>query len=270
MNLLSKRTRSIAAVAALLVMMISSVTGAAAAPSAPYLMAYWKFDTGGGYTASDASGNNHTGGFFTSSATPPQFTSSVPPKIKFSDPFSLNLVGTAHQYVSAGTGINLMNTSFTVMAWAKRSTTAGKQWVIGYGTNSTDKALVLGFRDNDHVTCAFFNDDLDTFAGVDPDGTSFSGQFADTNWHHLACTYDEVTHQRVVYVDGIGWAGSGSNAIKANGVFNIGRVPWGEGYFSGNIDDVRVYNRALSPSDIGWLAQGNLDTPMWDSIVVNP
>jgi hypothetical protein len=270
MNFLSKGTRYIAAIIALLVLMISSVTGAGAAPSASNLVLYWKFDTGSGYVASDASGQNHSGGFFTGSATPPQFTTSVAPKIKFTNPYALNLVGTAHQYVSAGTGINLANTSFTVMAWAKRSTTAGKQWVIGYGTNSTDKALVLGFRDNDHVTCAFFNDDFDTFDATRADGTFVSGTFADTNWHHLACTYDATTRERAVYVDGQGWAADGSNAIKANGVFNVGRVPWGEGYFSGTIDDVRVYNRALSGAGIAWLAKGNLDTPIWDAIVVNP
>jgi hypothetical protein len=136
-------------------------------------------------------------------------------------------------------------------------------WVIGYGTNSTDKALVLGFRDNDRVTCAFFNDDLDTVAGVDSDGVYASGTFADTNWHHLACTYDAATRQRTVYVDGIGWKMDGSAAIQADGVFNVGRVPWGEGYFSGNIDDVRVYNRALSKEAIAWLAKGNLDTPLF-------
>jgi hypothetical protein len=82
-------------------------------------------------------------------------------------------------------------------------------------------------------------------------------------WHHLACTYDAVTRQRVVYIDGQGWAAEGSNAIQANGVFNVGRVPWGEGYFSGTIDDMRVYNRALSKEAIAWFAAGNLDTPLW-------
>jgi hypothetical protein len=261
-NLLSKRTRYIAVVTALLVLMVSSVTGAAAAPSAPSFVMYWKFDEGNGFSVSDASDNYRSGGLFTSSATPPQFTSSVAPKINFANPYALNLIGTSRQYVNAGTGINLANTSFTVMAWAKRSTTAGKQWVIGYGTNSVGKALVLGFRDNDHVTCAFFGNDLDTAAGVDPDGTSFSGKFADTNWHHLACTYDAATRTRIVYVDGKGWKMDGSTAIQTNGVFNVGRVPWGEGYFSGTIDDVRVYNRALSQASIEWLAKGNLDTTL--------
>src|SRR5262249_2423782 len=115
-----------------------------------------------------------------------------------------------------------------------------------------DKALVLGFRDNDHVTCAFFNDDVDTDIA-----------FADTNWHHLACTYDAVTGQRVLYVDDIPWKYDGSVAIQANGAFNIGCVPWGEGYFSGSIDDVRVYNRALSPKEIEYLYKGDDGTPIW-------
>lgn len=253
MNLLNTRIRSLAAVTALLVVLVSSVTSASAASSIPSLTAYWTFDEGTGSTASDVSGHGYAATLFTQA----QFTNAALPPLRFTNPFALQLVGTSHQYVSAGTGINLANTSFTVMAWAKRSTTAGKQWVVGYGTNSTDKALVLGFRDNDHVTCAFFNDDLDTADYPDATGT-----FADTNWHHLACTYDLATRQRVVYVDGIGWQGAGSAAIKANGSFNVGRVPWGEGYFSGNIDEVRVYNRALSPEAIAWLAKGNLDTPL--------
>jgi len=261
---LSKRTRRIAAVAAMLLLVASAAVGGVASgnlnlgalagtalSSDPSLVAYWKFDEGSGTTANDSSGYGRTG-TLVNGAT---FTNSALPALKFTNPFALNLVGTSHQYLCAGTGINLAKTSFTVAAWAKRSTTSGKQWVIGYGTNSSDKALVLGFRDNDHVTCAFFNDDVDT---VDPNGT-----FADTNWHHLACTYDAATRQRVVYVDGIGWKYDGSVAIQANGAFNIGRVPWSEGYFSGSIDDVRVYNRALSPSEIKWLAAGNLDTPVW-------
>jgi len=159
MNLLSKRTRLIAAIMTLLVLMLSSVTGAAAAGTTdPSLVAYWTFDEGNGATANDASGYGRTATLNNGAS----FSNAAFPAHKFADPFALNLVGTSHQYVSAGTGINLAKTSFTVMAWAKRSTSAGKQWVIGYGTNSTDKALVLGFRDNDHVTCAFFNDDLDT------------------------------------------------------------------------------------------------------------
>jgi hypothetical protein len=253
---ISKRTRRIAAVAALLLLVASAAIGAGASGNLnlrslagtalssddPSLVAYWKFDEGSGTTANDSSGNGHTGTLVNGAS----FANSTLPRLNFTNPYALVVEGPSHQYVSAGTGINLAKTSFTVAAWAKRSTTSGKQWVIGYGANSSDKALVLGFRDNDHVTCAFFNDDVDT-----------TSAFADTNWHHIACTYDAATRRRIVYVDGTGWYYDGSTSIQANGAFNIGRVPWSEGYFSGNIDDVRVYSRALSPSEIQWLAWGN-------------
>jgi hypothetical protein len=259
---LSKRTRRIAAAAALLLLVASAAVGVGASgnlnlgalagtafSSDPSLVAYWTFDEGSGTTANDASGNGRTGTLKNGAS----FTNAVLPALLFADPAALKLIGTSHQYVEAGTSLNLANSSFTVAAWAKRSTTSGKQWIIGYGTNRIDKALVLGFRDNDHVTCAFFNDDLDTDIA-----------FADTNvWHHIACTYDAATGRRIVYVDGVGWYADDGGSIQASGTFNIGRVPWSEGYFSGNIDDVRVYNRALSPAEIEFLHKGNQGTPIW-------
>src|SRR6187551_1734146 len=99
MNLLSKRTRYIAAVIALLVLMVSSVTGAAAAgiglAADPSLVAYWDFNEGRGTTANDASGHGHTGTFMNQA----QFSSSPLPPINFTNPFALSLVGTSHQYV---------------------------------------------------------------------------------------------------------------------------------------------------------------------------
>jgi hypothetical protein len=260
--LLSKRTRRIAAAATLLLIVASAAVGGVASGNLnlgslagatysydPSLIAHWRFDEGSGTTANDSSGNNRTGTLKNGAS----FTSAGLPALQFADPAALQLIGTSHHYVDAGTSLNLTNSSFTVAAWAKRSTTSGKQWIIGYGTNKTDKALVLGFRDNDHVTCAFFNDDLDTDIA-----------FADTNvWHHIACTYNAATGRRTVYVDGVGWYADNGGSIQANGTFNIGRVPWSEGYFSGTIDDVRVYNRALSPKEIEYLYKGDDGTPIW-------
>ena len=104
MNLLSKRTRLIAVVTALLVLILSSVTGAAAAGTTdPSLVAYWTFDEGSGTTANDSSGYGRTATLNNGAS----FSTAAFPAHTFADPFALNLVGTAHQYVSAGTGINL-------------------------------------------------------------------------------------------------------------------------------------------------------------------
>jgi predicted outer membrane repeat protein len=208
------------------------------------LVAHWKLDEGSGTTANDSSSNGRTGTLVNGAS----FTNAALPALQFTDPFALALTGSSHQYVDAGTSLNLANASFTVAGWAKRSTTAGKQWIVGQGTRNTDRALVLGFRDNDRFTCAFYDDDLDT-----------PNQYLDTNeWHHWACTFDGATRARQIYRDGVLVASDTSKGMfQASGAFNFGRAAWDEGYFSGALDDMRVYNRALSASEVQWLATGN-------------
>jgi predicted outer membrane repeat protein len=208
------------------------------------LIAYWAFDEGSGSSATDSSGNGRTGTLMNGAS----FSNAGLPTLKFADPFALNLVGKSHQYVDVGTNINLANSSFTVAGWAKRSTTSGKQWIVSQGTNSTDRALVLGFRDSDRFTCAFYNDDLDTQTA-----------YTDTNvWHHWACTFDAATRSRQIYRDGVLVASDTARGMfQASGVFNLGRAPWNEAYFSGALDDMRVYNRVLSASELQWLSAGN-------------
>jgi predicted outer membrane repeat protein len=208
------------------------------------LTAYWNFDEGSGSIANDASGNGRTGTLVNGAS----FTNAGLPSLQFIDASALNLIGTSHQYVDAGTSLNLANSSFTVAGWAKRSNTSGKQWIVSQGTKNTDKALVLGFRDNDHFTCAFYDDDLDT-----------PNQYLDTNeWHHWACMFDAATRTRKLYRDGLLVASDTSKGMfQASGAFNLGRATWNEAYFSGAIDDVRVYNRPLSASEVQWLAAGN-------------
>jgi hypothetical protein len=73
---------------------------------------------------------------------------------------------------------------------------------------------------------------------------------ADT-WSHLAFTYDGTTER--LYVNGTQVASMAvSGAINTStGALKIGGdAIWGE-WFSGLIDEVRVYNRALSAAEIG-------------------
>lgn len=69
-------------------------------------------------------------------------------------------------------------------------------------------------------------------------------------WTHVAATYDGVTQQ--LYVNGT-LAGSrpqaGTIAISDGKLRIGGNAVWGE-YFTGHIDEVRVYNRALSQAEI--------------------
>jgi PKD repeat protein len=69
-------------------------------------------------------------------------------------------------------------------------------------------------------------------------------------WSHLASTYDGQYHR--LYVNGIEVAKRAQNGLiqQSDGALRIGgNSVWGE-YFQGYIDEVRIYNRALTPTEI--------------------
>ena len=92
-------------------------------------------------------------------------------------------------------------------------------------------------------------------ANVLPVGSN--GRVADGGWHHVAGTYDGA--MRRLYVDGVlqSWTRSERPGPIPKNNWDIGigntKVDYGTGEFfgyDGLIDDVRVYNRALSAAEI--------------------
>jgi hypothetical protein len=74
---------------------------------------------------------------------------------------------------------------------------------------------------------------------------------ADNNWHAIAMVYDAAIGL-TVYEDGlpVGNMNAPNYAPFTNSVpLNIGRSGSGR-YFNGTIDDVRIYARTLSPTEI--------------------
>ena len=88
---------------------------------------------------------------------------------------------------------------------------------------------------------------------------SGSVTYTDGSWHHVAGVFDTDTDTAYIYFDGtlsnsrtetreVGDGGSKPIYIGSRG---------GTGnYFTGKIDDMRVYNRALSPREVAALAGG--------------
>jgi concanavalin A-like lectin/glucanase superfamily protein len=69
-------------------------------------------------------------------------------------------------------------------------------------------------------------------------------------WSHLAMTYNGSSMR--LYVNGalVATRAQTGNATVSTGVLRIGgNGVWGE-YFTGAIDEVRIYNRALSAAEI--------------------
>jgi len=72
-----------------------------------------------------------------------------------------------------------------------------------------------------------------------------------TSWHHIVYTITDNVGQ--LYLDGVpvGTTSTGvGNIVNTNAVFSVGSMNGGLQFFNGSIDDVRIYNRALSAPEI--------------------
>lgn len=128
---------------------------------------------------------------------------------------------------------------YTMLAWIKPTATGG---IIGwgnYGTNNRVNAVKL-----DNATTIWH------YWWVADTGGNRGYSLIDNNWHLVTVTYDGDV--RVIYIDGLRAGGDnpGPHAVATSENFLIGKTntlsPTGE-FFSGAIDEVRVYNYAITP-----------------------
>jgi peptidoglycan hydrolase-like protein with peptidoglycan-binding domain len=89
---------------------------------------------------------------------------------------------------------------------------------------------------------------------------STSGNLADNAWHHVAIVFrGGVVNGSTFYVDGIAKGSFTMTPALQAGSVTIGQNS-GIQQFRGVIDDVRIYNRALSASEVQGLSLASLST----------
>jgi hypothetical protein len=139
-----------------------------------------------------------------------------------------------------------VDTASSIMTWVNLAELPSKANRIFYvaGECEVGNDLDLQFMDDNKV--GFF-----TAAGSNiqfkPPLDSLIGQ-----WHQIVATLDTQTQNRVIYWDGKPVAtdkGGGHTGKKT--VFTIGACScFGGRFFSGSIDDVGIWNRALKPDEV--------------------
>ena len=77
------------------------------------------------------------------------------------------------------------------------------------------------------------------------------GPIADNNWHHVVATWN-IAGQIKLYVDGVNTASEphNGNPFVFTDNMRLGRVSTAERYFKGLMDEVKVYDCALKPTDV--------------------
>ena len=204
------------------------------------LVAHWAMDDGSGNTASDSSGysNNET---INGTAT------WVPGKIGG----ALSLDGSTN-YAHLTTFNSPPASTMSLCSWIKTSS-ATQQVMLSFGRKPS------GFN-NEGIFSVLpsgsiqFWDYGNGAAGFPTSGTGSTGIVDDGHWH-LACFVKNNT-SGTYYIDGVasGTVTAGANISYANSDWTIGKdYRDNDNYFNGLIDDMRVYNIALSSSQIAGL-----------------
>jgi hypothetical protein len=156
---------------------------------------------------------------------------------RFGQPNSAYLFNGSNQYINMATssGLPTGNAARTICAWF-RSTTANPENIISFGTMTTSNGNGLAKGGAAILFYGFADDTVGNHNNL-------------TNvWTHSCGTYNGTT--TVLYMNGsqIGSLGKAWNTIA--GAFNIGRRADNVEFFTGSIDDVRIYNRVLSLNEI--------------------
>ncbi len=145
--------------------------------------------------------------------------------------------------------------SYTIEVWFKDEGGFGHQNLFGWLGNKNGKSqqILVGTQPNGTLRFGLF--DYSTFQFFQLNGTT---NVRDFQWHHVAVVTNGNTHSLIV--DGVMQASGSSTAsntvenfvqyvrIGAQGVIGVDPAP--TEYFNGMIDDVRVWNRALTPADL--------------------
>ena len=222
----------------------SNVASATTAATNPNLVAAYAFSEGSGTAVADLSGHGNTGSIQNATWT------------------------TAGKYGRA-LSFNGTNALVTISDAASLRLTTGmtlEAWVNPSSPSTSWRDVIYKADDN------YYLDASSTYPGgvpaigivIDRTHTEAAGTAAlpQNTWTHLAATYDGATLR--LYVNGTpvsSQPATGSIVTSANPL-QIGGDDLNGQFFAGAIDEVRVYDVAVSPSQI----QSDMVTPLGDSL----
>ena len=206
------------------------------APNETGLVGYWKLDAGQGTTARDVSGNNNNGTLSSSGASWAAASSSI----GFDNPVSGSFDGAAG-YVSVGTtSLPAASAAQSVSAWIKFSSAAATQSVLAM--TGAGSAIKLGLGGGNVQVLK----NAGTLVSVAAPSTG--------TWHHVAYSWNGTTN--ALYIDGVATTTTTAHDSGAVTAATIGASGASADFFNGQIDDVRVYNQALTAAQVKSLGVG--------------
>ena len=202
------------------------------------LTGYWKFDEDSGSVISDSSSNGYvgsiSGGASFSSIGKNGHALALDGSSGHADVGSLNLKG---------------HSSGTVSLWAKPLSTSGLQYLFNIGGTSCDGALLL--RLNAGKLELVYTDRTGTVH------TPYSVAYtAPSSFDHFVVTWDPAVQKIMLYKNtavllNYTWTDGLRNPLMSD--ISFGYCSGSGRYYNGTLDEIRLYSRALTPTEIGQL-----------------
>jgi hypothetical protein len=197
------------------------------------LIAAWLFDG----TAADASGNGNNGTVNGATLAADRFGST---NKAYSFAGNATIQGSTSSF-NFGAG------PFSISLWIKTNSTTGGGILTTHDAGSSKYSNVGIYIAGTNY--GFADIDINNGAGS---GTNFNGRkLTDNQWHHILVIRQGAAAK--LYVDGILDFTDNLTQNPNNSTSFIISSSYNTAYFIGTIDDIRVYNRALSDAEIGLL-----------------
>lgn len=218
------------------------VTNAALAMD-PSLVGWWKLDETSGQLVVDSSSKGNDG-----------TVKGDPRWVKGQNGGALYLDGNSYVILPIGSVIESL-TDCTVAGWFYWTGEFEWERVFDFGTGTANYMFLTPNTDAGEMRFAIRTipvgaEDRITVGSPSP------------GWHHMAVTINNLNNEMILYLDGssAGVTANMSNKLSDLGYTSInrlGRSQFPDALYSGYLDDFYIFNRVLSPGEIGQVLSGN-------------
>lgn len=148
----------------------------------------------------------------------------------------LSFASASSQYGQSGGTLGISGASARTMSfWVKLVSASATNCIIGWGNGTATANNFYVFAYNTQWYMNWYGDDL--YFGA-----------TNTNWNYIAITYDGAYIR--TYVNGVYVSTATITLNTPNAKLELGRRTYDGNYLNGNLDEVKIWNRALSAEEI--------------------
>jgi hypothetical protein len=214
-----------------------SVSGGGGTPPIDQgMVGYWKFDEGSGQAASDISGNSNNATLVNS---PVWAAGKSGTGLQFSGNNYISIPSSP--VLSGGSGL-------TVSMWVNTSAIGSKNILSKrHGTTPySSYNMTVDTQTNNRASCSVTNN-----SGASASAGAAANTFTRGVWQHIVCVYNGSNVR--MYTNGVhnGFTNNLTGTVYSSN--NLLYIPMSNSAFSGSLDEVRIYNRALSAEEVAQL-----------------